>query len=399
MSGFNFPVVLTTAGAQPTPPATLNTQLIAYVAAQDPGYTVLPAGLIEDLSSTATGALVAIDNARVELLNSLTPYGCNEFVLAQLGAQAGIIQGQPVNTSVNVVFTGTAGYVLSAGFLVGDGTHTYQLVDGTVIGSGGTSPATTAVAVDSGSWAVPANTVTQLLTSVPGSITLSVNNPVAGTPATSTETPQSYRSRTLQAGRAAAQGLPSFIRTAVQNVSGVVSRSVSIQSVLGSGLRIVLSGGDTYEVANAILQSVFDPSALLGSAVSSGRNVTVSINNYPDTYQIEYVQAPTQAVTLALTWNTSLSDFAQASAVAAMAAQPLADYVNSVATGIALNQLELNDAFVGAIASILDESAISKMVWTVTIGGSPVSPTGTLYIGDPESYPTIAVTDITITQG
>lgn len=399
MSDISFPVVITTAGVQPTSPATINAALIAYVAAQVPGYTILPAGLIEDLSSTATGAVVQMDTARVELLNSLTPYGANAFLLQQLGDQFGIVLGQPVNTSVNVVFSGTVGFVISPGFLVGDGTHTYQIVDGGVIGSGGSSQAMTAVAVSSGSWAVPANTVTQLLTSFPGTVTLSVTNPVDGTPATTTETEQSYRSRVMEAGLATSQGLPSYIKANVKNVAGVIARTVAVKATLGVGLEILAAGGDVVEVAAAIYASVFDPSALIGSVAHPGSNITVDIFDAPDTYAILYVDPPVQVVTLALTWNTFLTNFTQEDAIAIAAVQPLADYINSIQTGQPINLVELNATFTAAISSIIDISTISKLDWVVTIGGSPVSPVGTLYAGDVESYLTIVNNAISITQG
>lgn len=402
MSGpsFSLPVIITTAGVQPTPPATLNAQLIAYVAALQPGYTILPAGLIEDISSTDTGAMVFMDTARVETLNSLTPYGANEFLLQQLGAQAGVTMGLPSNTSVNVVFSGTPGYVISPGFQVGDGTNTYQIVDGGVIGGGGSSPSLTAVAINSGSWAVPANTVTTALTSVPVSIGLTVTNPVAGIPGGSAETAQSYRSRVIQAGLASAQGMPSFIKTQLQQVSGVVSRLVAVQATLGVGLKILVGGGDNFEVANAILQSVFDPSALISSSLNPSANVSVSINDYPDTYTIVFVNPVQTTVTLALTWNTTLSSFTQAQAVATLAAPALVSYINSIPVGAPINQLELNDTFVNAVSSILDENTISKMNWVVNLNGSPVSPTNTLYPNlDIEHYFEIASTGVAITQG
>ena len=56
---FDIPVVVTAAGAQPTPPATLLADLIAQVSATNPGYTAnLPGSLIENISSTDVGALV-----------------------------------------------------------------------------------------------------------------------------------------------------------------------------------------------------------------------------------------------------------------------------------------------------------------------------------------------------
>lgn len=401
MSGpFNFPVVFGSTGAQPTAPTTILSQLLAAVAATNPGYTAnLPGGLIEDISSTDVGAVVLIDSYRIELLNSLTPYGCNEFVLTQLGSQAGIVQGTPTNTSVNVVFSGTVGFVINAGFIVGDGTHQYQLVDAGVILGGGSSNSLTAVAVFSGSWAVPPNSVTSLITSVPGGITLTVNNPTAGTPATSSETAQSYRARVLQAGRASSNGVLSFLRTQLQNVPGVVARSVGIIPVLGTGIEVLVQGGDNYAVALAILKGWFDPTRLVGSVAHSGQNVTVTLNNNPNNINILFVTPLQQAVTLALTWNTTLADFTQGSAVNASGVQPLVNYVNSILQGNPINVLELNAVFTDAVSAIIDASDISKMNWTVTIGGSPVSPVGTLYSGDSEGLLTCAVNTVTIVQG
>ena len=57
MATFNFPITITTAGLQPQSPASLLAQLLAAVAATNPGYTGdLPASFIEDISSTDVGA-------------------------------------------------------------------------------------------------------------------------------------------------------------------------------------------------------------------------------------------------------------------------------------------------------------------------------------------------------
>ncbi|EEF27062.1 conserved hypothetical protein, partial [Ricinus communis] len=74
------------AGPVPTAPATLRQNLVNGVAATNPDYTAnLPGGLIEDIASTDTGALVTIDQARIDAVNSVTPYGANAFILAQQG--------------------------------------------------------------------------------------------------------------------------------------------------------------------------------------------------------------------------------------------------------------------------------------------------------------------------
>ncbi|MGH8321575.1 MAG: baseplate J/gp47 family protein [Gammaproteobacteria bacterium] len=469
---FTFPLVMTAQGAQPQSPTSILAQLLAAVASTNPGYTAnLPASLIEDISSTDVGAMVLIDAARVEVINSLTPYGANAFVLNQLGLIYGITPGLASNTSVNVVFSGTVGYVIPAGFQVSDGSYIYQLQEGGVIGAGGSSDSLTAIATISGSWPVPPNTVTQILTSVPSSITLTVTNPITGTPGGSSETEQSYRARVLQAGLASSQGMPRYLKTLLQNLPGVVSNLVSVQAYLGTGIKVLAGGGDNYQIANAIFNSVFDPAQLVGSTldvtaatnanpgkittqiahgfvtgalvtlasvnpstfdgiytitvvdpynftlgvdttsfgayVSGGvvtpnvRNITVSLNDYPDTYDILFVSPLAQVVTLGVTWNTSLPDFTQSAAINNIVVAPLAAYINSIPVGAPINELELYSVFEATVASILDTSVITKLLFAVTINGASVIPitNETIIVGDDDSYFTILQTAITVAQG
>ncbi len=262
-----IPLVMTAAGPVATDPTTLRQNLIDGVAAEVPDYTAnLPGSLIEDVASTDVGALTTIDQARVEAVNSVTPYGANAFVLAQLGAQFGVPQGTSANGNVYVVFTGPAGYVLPPGFVVGDGTNQYALQDGGVILSTGQSAQLYAVATNSGTFAIPANTVNQIITSLPSEYAglITVTNPQAGVSASSAESPQTYRGRVLQAGQVASVGTPAFLKTLLGKITGVQQRLVSINQVTG-GWQIVCGGGDAYAVAAAILQGAGDIALLKGS--------------------------------------------------------------------------------------------------------------------------------------
>src|SRR5262245_57842012 len=143
-----LPLVLGPQGLLPQSPASLLAQLLALVAKTNPGYTAnLPGSLIEDISSTDVAAMVLIDQMRVEMLNSITPRGCNAFVLNQLGQIYGVSVGGSTNTSVYVIFTvfdsaGNAvpGFVLAKGFTISDGNYQYQLVDGGATDTTGQTP-------------------------------------------------------------------------------------------------------------------------------------------------------------------------------------------------------------------------------------------------------------------
>ena len=396
----SIPLVMSATGPVPTAPNTLWQSLTDGVAATNPDYTAnLPGGLIEDIASTDVGALTTIDQARVDAVNSITPYGANPFVLAQLGTQAGLPQGTPTNTNVYVVFSGTAGYVIPAGFIVSDGTYQYVVQDGAIIASGGSTPSTYCVANQAGSWAVPASSVTQIVTSVPAGYTITVTNPVAGTPGSSAESVQSYRSRVLQAQQVAGQATPAYLQTLLEAVPGVTPRLVSVLQVPG-GWEVICGGGDSYAVAGAIYLGVLDLSTILGSSTTA-RNVTVTITDPPNTYSVVFVNPPQQVVTVATTWNTTLPNFTAGAQVDQLAAPAIQSYINSITVGKPINLLEMTATFQSAVSSVLSPLNLTSLTFAVTINGSSASPSaGTSIIpSDPESYFYAAASGVTVAQG
>lgn len=285
-----YNITVTSAGAQPTPPATLSAYLINYVTSLQPGITTnLPGIMIEDLSSTALGALVICDTAAVETTNSLSPLTANPFILSQLGQVyigPGAAPAVPTNTSVYIIFTGTVGFPVNIGFTVGDGTYQYIVQDGGIIQSGGSTVPLFCQASISGSWAIPANTVTELITSVPSTITLSCTNPEAGTPGNPiAETEAQFRARVLQAGQAIATGTAQLLKTLLGQVPGVQQRLISVVQQT-TGWEIIAGGGDPYATAEAIFDSGINLANIVGStlavtAITQAANgqVTTDINH------------------------------------------------------------------------------------------------------------------------
>lgn len=553
----DLPTILSAAGLVPRSPAELRALLIALVAATNPDYTAnLPGSLVEDIASTDVGAITLIDQARVDLINSLTPLGTNDFLLAKLGEVYGVDIGGPTNTSVFVVFSGPPSFVIGKGFLVSDGLYQYALVTGGVIGEDGVTQPLYAIATQQGSWLVQPGVVRQLVTSVPSSIVLTVTNPEAGTPGNvNGETATSYRARVLQAGLAASQGTFRYLRTLLANVPGVQPRLISISRHVNAGyVEIIVGGGDPYEVANAIFQAMPNVYQIEGSvlavagitqanpgvvttflnhgyavgdrAVISGanpnnydgtyavlavpsektfqlgkafdsqtftalswagavatattltphgitpgsaivvsgcvpagyngtfvagagtagstlkwalpadpgsettlgevgagialfdttglppwvaggiltpnpRNIKVTLSDYPDTYEINFISPPQQIVEMTVTWNSISPNIVSPAAVAQAGAAPLAAYVNSIYAGQVMNLFELQRTFQDAVASIIAPELLTRMVFSVSINGIIVPPdSGTGVIdGDPESYFFALASGINIVQG
>lgn len=261
-------VAITPEGAQQTSPLILWQRLIDIVSQINPGYTVLPAGLIEDLASTGTYAIALMDSAACETINSLTPMSANPYLLTELGAQFGIPRSTTTRTSIYVKFSSASiGYRVPIGFLVSDGTYTYAVQDGAIIQAGGTTDLVYCIATQDGSWAVPANSVTELTSSVPTGYTLAVTNPQAGTPGGGTQTEAEYAALVLSAQKLNAQGTEAKAKSVLTIVPNVQPRLVSIVTV-GSLWKVICGGGDPYAIASAIYASGMDISTLTGSTTN-----------------------------------------------------------------------------------------------------------------------------------
>jgi hypothetical protein len=393
-----LPIVMTVSGVQPRSPVDINTELITNVAAIDPGYTVLPGSLIEDISSTDTAAISLCDQAKVDLINSITPFGANEFLLNQLGQVYGVQLGQTTNTSVFVTFTSTSGFVINAGFVVSDGAHQYYVQDGGIVNSF-SYVSLFCVASTQGTWAVPVNSVTTIITSVPSAYTVTCTNPVAGTPSTSVESWDNYRERVLIAGKAASTGMATYLKTLINEVPGVQTRLVSVRQVSGNW-QILCGGGDPYSVGYAIFRALFDINHLVGSSHTE-RNVVVSVLDVPDRYNITYVNPTLQNVAINLTWNTTLTNFVSDASVSILVSNALAEYINTLYVGDYINIFEMESVFQIAVAGFIPAQNISRFVFSVYINSvltAPNSGTG-LVEGDPESYFSASPASIIVSRG
>lgn len=469
-----IPIVMTPEGRQPIAPTVLRENLLATAVVLSPGLTAdLPGTLIEDIASTDVGALVVLDSGVSELINSVTPYGANEFLLNQLGQIYGVQKGIGSNASVYVVFSGPPGFVIGKGFTVSDGSNQFIIQDGGIIGSGGKTSPLYAVAAQPGEFPIPDNTVTTLATSVPGGIVVTVTNPTEGIPSIAAQTVAEYRAQVIQAGLATAQGFTTFLKTQLQKISGVSPRLISVQAS-GPSWQMIVGGGDPYEVAYAGFMSVSNPGMLIGATLAvtgitnanpgvvttnmahgfttgqtgvqlagvvgmsgvnntpftitvtapnkfsigidttasgawaSGgvvtpnlRNITVSINDYPDTYQIPFITPLAQAVTISLVYNTIKPNFVAQAAVAQLGNPALVNYVNTVVAGQPINIFEMQDVFREAVKTVLEGPLITRMVFSVSINGVLTAPTaGTGIIpGDPYSYFVTDTPSVVINQG
>ena len=389
-------------GAVTQDPQAIRDNLDAYQESLLPGYTSsLPKSLVENMVSTEVAGIAQCDQSYVELINSISPSNSNLTILTQQAVAAGILGlGQPSRTSVYVIFHGSAGYQIPKGFLVGDSTYQYEVQDGGVINSTGYSDPLYCLATQDGSWAVPANQVTALGTSVPTGYTLTVNNPTAGLPGGISETVAQFRTRVLRSWTSGGMGMTTLLKQLLYQVPGVQQRLVAVKQQSGGQWSVICGGGDPYAVANAIFTAIFDIANLVGSATSI-RNIIADLHDYPDTYRIIFINPPVQSVAMSVTWNTTSAFLVSNAAIQQLAVPALIAYINSVTVGQPINTLTMGEVFKEAIASVLPPELLTRLVFAVSINGVGVTvATGTnTILSDSESYFYVAIGGVTVNQG
>lgn len=284
-------LIMTAAGPQPTPATTIQQITIANATALAPGLTaILPASMVEDLTDTSTAAIQQTNQWQVDAINSVSPLSANAFILALIGAQLGIPQGQATNTSASVEFTVTSGGSPASGFqiprgtLVSDGSYQYATQTSVTTNGSGVTQLVAAVATQSGSWSVAAASVNAVVTSFPSAYTVTVTNPSAGVAGGAAQTVQSYRAQVLAAEQITVQGTPDAIYTLLAALPGIQSRLISTQVVAGSGLKVICGLTiDQNLIAGAIYQAVPDVSTLVGSdlaitSISAATDAVITTN-------------------------------------------------------------------------------------------------------------------------
>jgi len=323
-----------------------------------------------------------------DLFDSLTPYNANEYFLNQIAALHGLERNQFVRPSVFVTFTGTVGFVINGGGVVSDGVHQYKVLNGGIVNAGG-YVTLYCQAMDDGQWAIPENTVNQILFSVYSPNILTCINQNTGSSGADAETTSNFRERVLRNYRKNSLGTATYCKALLQEIPDVDARSVSIKKYLGA-VKVMVAGGDPYDVAYAIYKSGLDISRLSGSTVynqSAARNVRIMIQDYPDFYNILWVNPVEKQIAIHVFWNTNDATFVRDLAIVQVAQPAIVDYINALETGSRINLLELDNIFRDTASAVINPQFISNLRFVVSIDGIvKAADNGTHLISDdPES--------------
>lgn len=291
---------------QVTSPDALQAELQEVALNLDPNLSILPASFTTQILESASVPLIQIERSIAAALVSLMPSTTNsQFFLDQFGEAVDVQQKAEFFTSVEVEVAGVAGTYIPNTLLLIDtvNSQNYKFDDNYIIDSTG-SVVISAYSESSGKILCPANSITKFSEDITG--VTGVAQPVAGIPGNAGETLQQYQARLNLTLRTQSTGFASNILSRLMRVKNVQPLLVAVTQPSSHTILAIVGGGDRYEIAQALYESVLLPSLLTEIPSYSG-NENVQITDGADSYMIKFSRPQYVAIKLRATWRSTTS--------------------------------------------------------------------------------------------
>lgn len=239
----------------------IKTSLVSFMKRNNATYQELSADVQNNLLDTSAATISEVENAVSSLANSFGPsfQGDNGFMWEQQAASMGLKYKDATKSKVTLKFTGDPGLYIPANTETKYGYKTDVSITLDTTGTGYVSASSDDESV------YAAGTIDSVATKV--SDTLTVTNPSATIPSQPEETNDELRIRSQRTIRSPRIGGLDYALLQLTSLEGVQERLCNFnfsQTTLKRGIEVIVGGGNSNEVANAIFKSFFD----IGNIVS-----------------------------------------------------------------------------------------------------------------------------------
>ena len=359
--------------------AEIESEMMSEAIAQVVGFTGLPSELRTDIIQESVIPTLKMDAMVSDLLNGVAPTYANDFLFEQFGQSFGIPMKMESNTSVTVVFSGTAGQYIpinSACQNIAGTKVVYTITDGIIGASGSVSlvcESTSAITIGIGEITVMADPITGI----------TLTNPATGVEGVPAETIEAYRSRiqnTLQGPR---MGQVSRAYELLEKVTGVVPlliffRQTVITKTLGGtptafpGIEAVVGGGADEDVALALFNSFLQTKNLI-SDPDQGTTTDVTVSVYNNTFPVSFTRPKHSLLeidlTIVLEGATASQDM-----VEQMLATAFTAFFAGLQIGTLVNKFKMDEIIFMTLEPIgIEPENLKTITYTIKIDGSGAS--------------------------
>lgn len=274
-------------------------------------FSNLPSSIQNNLIDESAIIVNEFEDMIANLMNGITPAYANDFIIEQLGSAFGIKRKDKAKQNVMLEFEGLAGVIIPVGTQVGsaDGQYTFSTTTQGIIKADGKATIN-AEAEDYYDKIIDANTLNVMITDILN--VNSANNPNSSSEPILEENFSDYRARVQNRMQANRNGTMATLYDNLLNVKGVSSRLITyrLDSKLIDGARlntleIVCGGGDDYEVAEAIFDSILMTESLISEP--SGNDTKRTIKKNVVFNEIEFPISFTRPIIKNISINVNLS--------------------------------------------------------------------------------------------
>ena len=231
-------------------------------------FSNLPSSIQNNLIDESAIIINEFEDMIVNVMNGISPAYANEFIISQLGQAFGLKRKDKALQTVTLEWRGLAGVIIPEGSQAGseDGQYIFSTTEQAIIKADGVA-IVNAEADDYYDKIIEANKLNVLITDILN--VESVNNPNASSEPIEEESLTDYRSRVQNRCLANRSGTIATLNDNLLKVQGVSSRLITYRTDTEikedyklNTLEIVVGGGEDYQVAEAIFNSILFPENL-----------------------------------------------------------------------------------------------------------------------------------------
>lgn len=248
------------------------------------GFTNLPSGIQNNLLDESVIVISEIQDMLSNVMNSVSPLYANNFMVLELGEAFGLKIKDKTLPNTTITFYGLAGVVIPEGLEISneDSSKKFVTTKSDIINASG-QVSIYCEGADYYNTPTPANTLTVMLNQVLNVTSCTnLNDAVETTPA---EPISEFRTRFQNRALANRSGTVATLNDELKKVEGTVDRlctykasQIVEEGVSKAVLEVIVGGGDDYQVALAIFNSVLYPDIFVSNPSNDETNRTVNIN-------------------------------------------------------------------------------------------------------------------------
>ena len=364
-------------------PTVIRERLLNQAIEKVEGFTDLPSGIQNNLIDESILDIVEIQDMLSNVMNSVSPSYANDFIVKELGAAFGLKIKDKALPNTTITFYGLAGVVIPEGLEVGnaDGSKKFITTKSDIINAAG-QVSIYCKGADYYDTPTPANTLNVLLNQVLNVTSCTnLNDAVESTPA---ETISEFRSRFQTRAQANRSGTVAALDNALKEIEGTVDRLCTYKAsqIIEEGVKeavieVVVGGGDDYQVALAIFNSVLYPDIFVSNPSGDETNRTVNINvtfNSVD-FPIVYTRPKINQLSINISLTVQSGFINIPSEAFTLLLRPYyEDYINNLKIGYSPNGYAFDDLIYQCFKdNFYSISIITGINYTLTVNDEPAA--------------------------